>query len=120
MPRQGRRSAIKDPFFHGSGKVCPTTLVSDRHGFGWLKATIKALKAVSDDWLRGMELAWNRQHIKEKEDEQCLISSKALIWILPAKGRNVAEGHHVAEGHYVHAAQVPLSLLVILILIASL
>ena len=100
--------------------MCPTTLVSDRHGFGWLKATIKVLKAVSDDWLRGMELAWNRQHIKEKEDEQCLISSKALIWILPAKGRNVAEGHHVAEGHYVHAAQVPLSLLVILILIASL
>ena len=34
-----------------------------------------------------------KQHIKEKKDEQCLISSKALIWILPAKGRNVAEGH---------------------------
>ena len=39
---------------------------------------------------------YNRQHIKEKEDEQCLISSKALIWILPAKGRNVAEGHYEA------------------------
>ena len=48
---------------------------------------------------------YNRQHIKEQEDEQCLISSKALIWILPAKGRNVAEGHYVAEVHYVHAAQ---------------
>ena len=48
---------------------------------------------------------YNRQHIKEQEDEQCLISSKALIWILPAKGRNVAAGHYVAEGHYVHAAQ---------------
>ena len=48
---------------------------------------------------------YNRQHIKEQEDEQCLISSKALIWILPAKGRNVAEGHYVAESHYVHAAQ---------------
>ena len=48
---------------------------------------------------------YNRQHIKEQEDEQCLISSKALIWILPAKCRNVAESHYVAEGHYVHAAQ---------------
>ena len=38
-------------------------------------------------------------------ENQCLISSKALIWILPAKGRNVAESHYVAEGHYVHAAQ---------------
>ena len=34
-----------------------------------------------------------------------LISSKALIWILPARARDVAEGHHVAEGHCVYVAR---------------